>query len=201
MNTVRNNTMQHKLLKTAALFGTLLLSGSALAHGGHDTHGGLTAGLLHPLTGIDHLLVMLGVGLWAASSRSGRSALCLPAVFLAYMAIGMGLGMAGIGLPGLEAGIAASVLVLGLLIAVRRELDAVTSASIVAVAALLHGSAHGLELPATGQWAFMGGVLLASLGLHLVGLSAGRVLARRPRLLRGIGLVTSVIGGGLLLGA
>jgi urease accessory protein len=201
MNPERNNTMQRRLLKTGTLLGTLLLSGAALAHSGHDAHGGLSAGLLHPLTGTDHLLVMLGVGLWAASRHGGRAALGLPAVFLACMALGIALGMAGVGLPGLEAGIAASVLVLGLLIAARLQLNTSLAVGIVAGAALLHGSAHGLEMPGSGRLAFVGGVLLASLGLHLTGLAAGRLLSRRPWLMRGVGLVTSVIGGGLLLTA
>jgi urease accessory protein len=201
MNRGRNNTMQTRLHKTAALLGTLLLSGSAMAHPGHGGDLGLVAGLLHPLTGLDHLLVMLGVGLWAASRSTGKAVLGLPAVFLAAMAAGMGLGMTGIGVPGLEAGIAASVLVMGVLIAARLQLNMPAAVAIVATAALLHGSAHGLEMPATGQWAFMAGVLLASLGLHLSGVAAGRVLSRRPWLLRGLGLVTSVIGGGLLLAA
>ncbi len=194
--------MQSKLLPRVALATGLLLSGSAMAHTGPLTHGGLAAGLLHPFTGLDHLLVMFGVCLWSARLGSGRIVLLMPLLFLGFLATGFGLGMAGLGLPGLEAGIAASVLVIGMVIAMQRAMVTPPAAGLIIVAALLHGSAHGLEMPAgSAVVPFLGGVLAVSLMLHLAGLASGRVLANRPGLLRVFGLVTGLIGGGLLLGA
>ena len=112
--------------------------------------GGFQAGLLHPLTGLDHLLAMLAVGVWAAQNQ--RPAIwLLPVVFPLMMVVGALVGMSGILVPGIEAGIAASVLILGLCIALMVRLPVAQSGGLVAVFALAHGYAHGIEL-SFGFW-------------------------------------------------
>ena len=98
------------------LAAVLLLPAPALAHVGDGLHHGLMAGFLHPFSGVDHLLAMVMVGLWAGL-LGGTARLALPGAFLGAMALGGVLGMAGLALPGVEAGILASVVVLGALAA------------------------------------------------------------------------------------
>ncbi|MFM2043460.1 MAG: hypothetical protein RLY86_2036 [Pseudomonadota bacterium] len=173
--------------RSAALLSALALSlaaGPALAHAGADHHhgSGMIAGLLHPVTGLDHLLAMVMVGLWAAQ-LGGRALWALPAAFLAVMAAGAGLALAGVAaLPPVltEGGIAASVLILGLLVAAVGRLPTGAAMGLVGGFALLHGLAHGAEFPAgAGPGAYMAGFLLATGGLHAVGAGIGLAVARR----------------------
>lgn len=136
-----------------------------------STDHGLTAGLLHPLTGLDHLLAMVAVGLFAA--RAARPLLA-PATFVLAMALGLASG--GLGLPPLELGVALSVVALGLLVALGSRLPASYALVLVATAGLLHGHAHGAEAPTSGGLAlFALGALASTAALHLIGL----LLARR----------------------
>jgi len=147
----------------------LLLAGTpVLAHPGHGGHGGFAAGLLHPLTGIDHLLALLAVGIWSARQRA------LAPVFLAMMAAGALAGMSGMRLPMLEGGIALTVVLVGLMVAAAVRLPALPAAALVGVCALWHGNAHGLELP---QWPAAVGFLLASAALLMLG---GRLARLAP---------------------
>ncbi|WEF35031.1 HupE/UreJ family protein [Pseudoduganella chitinolytica] len=141
----------------------------ALAHPGHVDGAGFVAGLLHPLTGIDHLLALLAIGIWSAR----QPARLLPAVVVA-LAVGAGVGVAGLRLPALEGGIALSVLVAGALVAAAVRLPALAACAIMAGFALWHGNAHGLELSRASAIA---GFLLASAAL----LMAGRWLGAWPR--------------------
>lgn len=179
------------------LLSLTLLPGAAFAHVGGHPESGLLAGLLHPFTGLDHLLAMLAVGMWAAlQPRALR--LGVPAGFLAALLGGFALGAAGVGLPQVESGIALSVLLLGLLIASAARLPAAAALGLSALFALFHGHAHGVE--AGGSLAaFAAGLLAASLGLHLAGGLFGAALQRRlPLLARGAGLAIAA-GGALLL--
>lgn len=172
----------------------LLYSGAALAHPGHD-HGAL-AGLLHPLTGLDHVLAMLAVGLWGAQ-LGGRAQWLLPAGFVACLALGGALGMAGMALPMVEAGILASVLLLGALIGFAVRLPLLPSLAIVGVFALFHGFAHGIEMPVAGNGAsYALGFVAASAALHCVGLVLGR-FALPQSWLRGSGAAISLAGAWL----
>ncbi|CAM5504688.1 HupE/UreJ family protein [Eoetvoesiella caeni] len=159
-----------------------LVSGAALAHPGHEVSANMfISGLVHPLTGVDHLLAMLAVGLWSAlSHQTMRQALWTPACFLCLLLVGALAGMAGLHLPAVEPVIVASLLVLGLLVASRTTLPAWAGAALVGFFALFHGMAHGAELPQAGSPAyFIAGFMLATLALHLVGLFTGFSLKQR----------------------
>ncbi|MET0319738.1 MAG: HupE/UreJ family protein [Duganella sp.] len=155
---------------------TLAASGSAMAHPGHAE--GALAGLMHPLTGVDHILAMVAVGLWAAQ-LGGRVQWLLPASFVGFLAVGGMLGAGGAALPWTEAGIVTSVLLLGLLIGFAVKLPARPAALAVGAFALCHGYAHGVEMPASGSGLLYGvGFVAASAALHAAGLALGHGLGR-----------------------
>ncbi len=138
------------------------------------THG-FANGVLHPLTGWDHLLAMTAVGFLAA--RSGRRATwLLPLTFVSAMILGGILGRAaGVGIPLVEQGIAASVLILGVFIAAPARLPIVPGVRLVGLFALFHGYAHGAEMPASvSGWLYGAGFVVATIGLHLFGSGLGR---------------------------
>lgn len=161
-----------RLLPVAA---ALLLPLPALAHTGIGPVDGLAAGFAHPLGGLDHLMAMLGIGLWAGL-LGGRATWALPAAFLGAMAAGGALGLAGLGLPMVEAGIAASVIVLGAVVALAARLPLAAALSLAALFGLFHGHAHGAEMhPEAGAaTTYAAGFLLATAGLHALGLALGR---------------------------
>jgi len=151
----------------------------AQAHPGFPGHThGFVNGLLHPLTGLDHICAMIAVGLWAVQC-GGRALWAVPLTFVSVMAAGGMLGMAGGSLPLAETGIASSVLILGILIAVCARLPLRASILIVGVFALFHGYAHGAEMPATNSGLAYGlAAILATASLHLCGIGLGLVAAR-----------------------
>ena len=185
----------------AAITGLILVSAApgALAHSFGAAGAGFGAGVGHPFLGLDHLAAMVAVGVWAAQA-GWRPVWSVPLVFMAVMAFAATLAFAGIALPVVEAGIAASLLVLGLLIAAAVRLPASAGALIVAVFALFHGYAHGAEIPqAAAPWLYAGGFLLATGLLHAAGILAGRQwAARRPWLARTAGLALSAGGAWML---
>ena len=148
----------------------------ALAHPGGPLEHGVVAGLMHPLLGMDHLVAMLTVGLWAGL-QGGAARLALPGAFMAAMALGMGLGMAGLAMPGVEAGVLASVRVLGVLAALAVRMPLSAAAPLVGLAGLLHGHAHGAEAGAV-DLSYALGALAATAALHGAGLALARPLAR-----------------------
>jgi urease accessory protein len=150
----------------------------AEAHGIGDGAAGMLAGIAHPLSGWDHALAMIGVGIWAA--QSGRAAQwSLPASFLAAMAVGGVLGLSGMVLPAVETGIALSLLALGIAIVAAARPVAWVGMALVAAFAVFHGHAHGAELPAGASGMLYGaGALLATAALHAVGLGLGGLAAR-----------------------
>jgi urease accessory protein len=163
---------------------------------------GWTQGFSHPFSGLDHILAMVAVGIWAA--QTGRPALwVLPVVFPVAMAAGGLLGFAGLPVPGIEAGIAASVLGLGLLIAFQAKPPLALSIALVALFALFHGHAHSTELPQAASPLLYGlGFLLATGILHVVGIGIGHVM-RLPagmRMLRVGGGVIASVGVALFIG-
>jgi urease accessory protein len=159
--------------RATALAVTALAAVPAFAHPGADHVHGFADGFAHPFAGWDHLLAMLAVGLWAAQHK--RSAMwLLPLAFPLMMAVGALLGISGIALSGMEAGIGVSVAVLGLLVAFAVKMPAWGSAMLVSLFALLHGYAHGMELPKEASPLVYGsGFVAATSLLHLVGLTAG----------------------------
>ena len=169
------------------------LAGPALAHTGAGAVHGFGAGLLHPLFGVDHVLAMVAVGLWAGLT-GGRARFAYPLAFVGMMVLAGLWGMSGSSLPGVEIGIAVSVVVLGLAIALRATPPLAAGAAACAIFAIFHGHAHGAELPqgASGL-GYALGFVLATAALHGAGLGlAGLLAARAPLLAR-------VAGGGLAL--
>jgi urease accessory protein len=152
----------------------LLLPSLAQAHPGLPAHThGFSNGLLHPLTGLDHICAMVAVGLWAAQ-RGGRALWLVPLTFVSIMVIGGIFGMGGVGIPYVEQGIAASVLVLGIFIAAAVRLPLAASAAIVGLFALFHGYAHGAEMPdSSSGFAYGIGFVVATASLHLSGIALG----------------------------
>ena len=151
----------------------------AIAHSMGESATGFGAGFLHPLTGLDHLLAMVSVGIWGAFL--GLPAIwLLPIAFPLIMASGGALGVIGVPLPAGELLIALSVVVLGVLIASARRLPVAGALAVVAVFAVAHGHAHGVELPASADaLAFTVGFVMATGLLHLAGIGIG-VLTRWP---------------------
>jgi urease accessory protein len=167
--------MMKRILPLAAAFVTV--AGPAFAHVDPAAHGSLMAGLSHPLFGIDHVLAMVAVGLWAAL-LGGRALVLVPAGFVAAMTAGYALALAGIPLPFMEPVILASVVVVGLLAAAALRVPAAAGMALVGFFAFFHGSAHGAELGAAGALAFGTGFAIATAFLHLTGLAAGAGLSR-----------------------
>lgn len=169
-----------------------LACGPVEAHGIADSAAGILAGAAHPLSGWDHAVAMIGVGIWA--TQSGCAARwSLPASFLAAMATGGVLGGIGFALPAVEIGIALSVLALGIAIVTAARPAAWLGMALVAAFAVFHGHAHGAELPAGESGALYGaGALLATAALHAAGLGLGGLATR----LSG-GVALRMLGGAL----
>ena len=175
----------------------------ALAHEQQGQAAGFITGVLHPVSGLDHVLAMVAVGLWGA--QLGAPAIwLLPVTFPLMMAFGGFLGLVGVPLPGVEIGIAASAILLGTMVALQARPPLALAALLVAFFAVFHGHAHGTELPAgeSGLLYSVGFVVATGL-LHAVGISIGlihRWVAGRV-LLRGAGVVVMLAGSFFLLRA
>ena len=172
----------------------LALAGTASAHPAvvAHVHDGFLAGLLHPLTGGDHLAAMLAVGVWSALAV--RPVWLAPAAFVTMLVAG---ACAAFAVPAVEQMVAASLLVTGLLVATRRGLPAVVAALLVGGFAFFHGAAHGVEL---GGGAALVGMVLATIALHATGIVIGRrLLARAAWLPRVTGSGVALFGAALLL--
>jgi urease accessory protein len=179
----------------------LALAQPAFAHEQVGVAGGLASGLLHPLTGMDHLIAMVAVGIWGA--QLGAPAIwVLPITFPLVMAFGGVLGVLRIPLPMPEVAIALSALVLGAAVAMRLRLPFAAAAAVVAVFAVFHGHAHGAELPGSANpLAYGAGFVVATGLLHLCGILIG-TLTRWPaggRLIQGLGVVIATLGGYFLM--
>lgn len=144
----------------------LLFQGVALAHSPAEGTG-FVNGVMHPVGGLDHLLAMVAVGLWAAQCGS-RTVWMYSAAFIAMMTMGGLLGMAGVTLPFLEAGILASVVIFGLLAAFALKIPAAAGCLLTAGFAFFHGAAHGAEMPDTVHALIYGVGFLLSTALLLL---------------------------------
>ncbi len=146
-----------------------------LAHPGVGVAAGFASGFLHPLSGPDHMLAMIGVGIWG--SQLGKPGIwVLPVTFPLVMAVGGVLGVRGVPLPGVEIGVAASALALGVMILFAARPPLWAAALLVGTFAIFHGYAHGVELPtAAAPLAFGLGFVLATGMLHVVGIAIGLV--------------------------
>ena len=173
----------------------------ALAHTGHNDTFNLLSGMAHPTGGLDHLLAMVAVGLWAAAHQ-GKVRLAAPATFVLAMLGGCLLGAAGMALPAVEPGIALSVLVLGLMVAAGSRVPASIGLPLIAAFALVHGHAHGAEAPAGSLAGYMAGFVMATAALHAAGLLAGHTLLARASLwARATGAAIAASGAWLLAGS
>jgi urease accessory protein len=162
-------------LGSLAILAFAAVAAPALAHPGH---GG--SGFLHPFTGVDHMLAMVGVGMWAwlLSARVRPAAFLVPGAFLAMMAIGAAAGFAGIKLPLVEAAILASVFLLGGLVMAAVRLPLASAMSVVGLFAFFHGYAHAAEAPAASPGGYMLAFLAATAVLNAAGLGAGWLAQR-----------------------
>ena len=188
--------------KTISLAAVLLAATTpAFAHPGHGAES-FAAGVAHPLTGLDHIAVMVAVGLWAAL-KGGKAIWAWPLAFVGVMLVGGTLGMVHVPLPFVEPGILASVVALGLLVALAVDLPISAGVAIISVFALLHGHAHGTEVPEDAAGLdYMAGFALATAMLHLVGIAAGLASGLKYRALaRAAGAACAAIGVGLAFGA
>lgn len=170
--------------KTVAAVTLALISAAATAHpqaGGvhaHDVVSALAEGFAHPFTGLDHLLAMLAVGAWSVHQPNGEPngephAKWLPATFIGMVLVGVLTGVAGLTIPGLEIGIALTVVTMGVLIAMAARLPAAAGMAMVGAFAVLHGNVHGHELPAAASAI---GLLFASAALVYGGRMLGRAI-------------------------
>lgn len=180
-----------------------LAAGPAFAHTGHGGSTGFAAGLAHPFGGLDHLLAMAAIGLWAVQQKSRRALVLLPAAFVLAMASGFGLAFAGLALPAIETGIALSVLILGLLVAFAAKPPLAAAMALSAVFALGHGHAHGSEVPpASMAGAYAAGMVLATALLHGLGLTVAKLAQQiaLPALTRAAGAAVALTGLVILVG-
>ena len=180
----------------------LLLGTSLWAHEDAGMAGGFISGLTHPLFGFDHVVAMIAVGLWGAFL--GSPALwILPVVFPVVMAFGGALGVLGVQIPLVETGIAASAVVLGLMVALALRPKIAIAAVIVGAFAIFHGHAHGTELPeAASPLAYSIGFVISTGLLHLAGIGFGH-FTRWPQgilAVRAGGGAIALVGVGFLTG-
>lgn len=188
--------MKRAAVTTFVIF-FVLAPAAALAHPGHDGAGGLAHGFVHPLTGIDHVLAMIAVGVLAAQ-YGGRALWLVPMSFLVAMAAAGAIGMAGIPVQIVEAGIGLSVVVLGLMIAFQIRPPTVVAMVVVGFFALFHGYAHGSEmLGGLAGLSFAAGFIGATALLLGAGVGLGLLLQRRTlsrRLIQAGGGAMALVG-------
>ena len=182
----------HLVRTVLALASAAPVSDPVAAHSGTGLPGGWAAGFMHPLSGIDHLLAMIAVGIWGAFL--GQPLIyVLPIVFPTMMVVGAMLGMFAVPLPPVEIGIALSVLMLGSCIALAIKPPIWAACLVVALFAIFHGDAHGKELPsAADPVRYSAGFVLATGLLHVSGIALGSLTARP------IGVVATRSLGGLI---
>ena len=181
----------------------LLVPARALAHVTGDVAGGLASGFLHPVSGLDHVVAMVAVGLWGTQLR--RPAIwILPVTFPIVMAFGGALGVRGVPMPPVEVGIASSAIVLGAMVALSARPPWWVAAVMVGVFASFHGYAHGTELPGSAEpLAYGAGFVLTTGLLHVCGIAIGTI-NRWPagsKVVRACGVAVVVVGVYFLVGA
>jgi urease accessory protein len=153
-----------------------LVSTAAFAHTGHGA-AGLLHGFLHPIGGLDHVLAMVAVGVFAYV-LGGRALYLVPLSFVGMMALGFLLGLNGVQMPFVELGIALSSVVIGGAAALGRPMPAVGAMALVGVFAVFHGHAHGAEMPADASgFDYALGFIAATALLHAAGIAAATVVA------------------------
>jgi urease accessory protein len=192
----RNSLQRIGLVALLAIVAVVLGPRAAFAHTGVGPADDLLHGLEHPLTGLDHILAMFAVGLWAAQ-RGGRAIWFVPLTFVLVMTLGAALGMSGVSLPFVEQGIVLSVIILGIFIAAAVRLPLSVSACIVGLFALIHGYAHGAEIPSSASGiSYALGFAAATTLIHAAGISVGLLTQRRhySQLVRFAGAAIALCG-------
>ncbi len=172
----------------------IILPSTASAHGFLGTISGASAGFLHPILGIDHLLAMVTVGLLSAQ-LGGRAIWSVPATFVFFMVLGFIAGVANVHAYLLEYGIAISVCLLGSALALNRRIPAIAIMAIVAIFGIYHGNAHGLEMTKLGDpFKFAIGFVVATIGLHVMGALIGLIVLHSQKGMVQLRISGSVIG-------
>jgi urease accessory protein len=195
---IQTESASASIARAVFILTALLLPTAALAHPGHGD-GGFWPGFLHAFHGVDHVLAAIAVGVWGAR-LGGRALWIVPLAFLVAMAAGVGIASAGIGAPMPEPMIAASVLLIGALIALDAGFRPVLGALLVAAFAPFHAAAHVTEMPqAAGVLAYAAGLLVSTALLHAVGIAAAGALRARPLVLRFAAAAATLAGMGLVL--
>jgi urease accessory protein len=190
--------MSHRYRSITTILALGLLPAVAAAHPGHGTPD-FAAGLIHPLTGVDHLLAMVAVGWWSASTQMRRWWL-VPTAFASGTLLGALAGLAGLVLPATETAIALTLVVLGALMLFKQRLSLPAAVLLAGGLALFHGYAHGHEMsPSIDALSWLGGMVLATLGLHLCGAALGLATRSRPWALRTAGAAVALAGAVLLV--
>jgi urease accessory protein len=177
-------------------------SGAAMAHGETGGEHHFLSGFAHPFSGWDHILAMVGVGVWSALSIRSR-VWVLPPLFVLAMACGFGLAVTALPLPVIEAGIASSVLILGVLIALSIQLPLWSGMLLIGIFALFHGLAHGVEVPTGASFiAYGSGMACATALLHVGGILLGQIQrwGMGSLLIRTGGGVAALVGTVALVG-
>ncbi|RUW72923.1 MULTISPECIES: HupE/UreJ family protein [unclassified Mesorhizobium] len=189
--------------KRTTLTAVMLLAAAmpAYAHVGVGTTSSFTAGFMHPLSGLDHMTAMVAVGLWAAL-KGGKAIWAWPLAFVGVMLAGGALGMLHVPVPFVEPGILASVVALGLLVALAVDLPVSAGVAIIGLFALFHGHAHGTEVPENaGGLEYIAGFAVATALLHATGIAAALGFGMRFRgLARAAGAACAAVGVGLVFG-
>jgi urease accessory protein len=183
-----------------AAFTALAFPTTAMAHIGVGSTESFAAGFGHPYSGLDHITVMVAVGLWAAL-KGGRALWIWPCAFVGVMLVGGALGMTHVPVPFVEPGILASVVALGLLVALAVDLPVWLGAAIIGLFAIFHGHAHGSEVAENvGGAEYMIGFALATASLHAIGLGVALALSsvRMRAVVRLAGVACVLIGVGLV---
>ncbi len=184
--------MVSKRLIAAA--GFTMAAAPAWAHTGAGPASDFAAGFIHPLHGQDHVLAMVTVGLLACL-LGGRALWAVPASFVAMMLVGGSLGLAGIGIPAVEFGILASIVVLGAVVAWGRSVPVGVAMALAGLFAVFHGHAHGSEMPLQASAAtYALGFALAGAALHGLGIAAGLVAFGSPKMVRLAGACAALAG-------
>lgn len=197
--------MRNVAFRSFALAAFALAPSLAFAHSGHGDAHGFAHGFMHPVGGLDHILAMVAVGIFAAN-LGGRAMWAVPAAFVGLMAAGGAIGMAGIDLPFVELGITGSVIVIGLAVALGwKNWPLGAAMALVGFFAVFHGFAHGAEMPADASGlSYATGFMAATAILHAlgvgIGLAIGKVGAGAPRFTQALGVLVAVAGVGLLSG-
>ncbi|MFC4175097.1 HupE/UreJ family protein [Microvirga sp. GCM10011540] len=166
----------------------------ALAHTGAGPSADFTTGFLHPVHGLDHVLVMVTVGLFAAL-LGGRALWTVPASFVVMMLAGGSLGLAGTDIPAAETGIVVSIIVIGGVVALGGAWPASAAMALVGVFAVFHGYAHGAEMPlGSGAISYSLGFATATALLHGIGIAGGMASLRSRQAIRFAGAAVALMG-------